>query len=86
MDAEGTPPNDYTISASPWREIRPRGTPRRFRGDLGDPPGNLGEPPKRIKSDSGRRLGGPGGKAGDGGRGGEAGGEAGGRRKKEEAH
>ena len=40
------------------RENRPRGAPRRFRGDLGDPPGNLGEPPSGSAASEVRAAGG----------------------------
>ena len=39
-------PPDFIIPKISFRgsENRPRGAPRYFRGDLGDPPRNLGEP------------------------------------------
>ena len=39
-------PPDFILPKISFRgsENRPRGAPRHFRGDLGDPPRNLGEP------------------------------------------
>ena len=62
VDAGGVqvdPPRLVASLGDRRRENRPRGAPRRFRGDLvGDPPGNLGEPPSGSAAPERRAAGG----------------------------
>ena len=61
VDAGGVqvdPPRLVASLGDRRRENRPRGAPRRFRGDLGDPPGNLGEPPSGSAASERRAAGG----------------------------